>query len=61
MLIFLLLIEMFLFFWSFLQIILSVIFQVSVWLLFNANSSIYQLYQCENKLIFSEMTRSALY
>jgi hypothetical protein len=31
-------------------------------LLFNANSAIFQLYHCENKLIFNEkMMRSALY
>jgi hypothetical protein len=35
---------------------------VSEWLLFNANSAIFQLYHGENKLIFNEMTmRSALY
>ena len=35
---------------------------VSEWLLFNANSSIFQLYHGENKLIFNEMMmRSALY
>jgi hypothetical protein len=35
---------------------------VSEWLLFNANSVIFQLYHGENKLIFNEMTmRSALY
>jgi hypothetical protein len=34
---------------------------VSEWLLFNANSAIFQLYHGENKLIFNEMmTRSAL-
>jgi hypothetical protein len=32
------------------------------WLLFNANSAIFQLYHGENKLIFNEMMmRSALY
>jgi hypothetical protein len=35
---------------------------VSEWLLFNANSAIFQLYHGENKLIFNEMmTESALY
>ena len=35
---------------------------VSEWLLFNANSAIFQLYHGENKLIFNEMMmRSALY
>ena len=35
---------------------------VSEWLLFSANSAIFQLYRGENKLIFNEMTiRSALY
>jgi hypothetical protein len=35
---------------------------VSEWLLFNANSTIFQLYHGEDKLIFNEvMTRSALY
>jgi hypothetical protein len=34
----------------------------SEWLLFNANSAIFQLYHGENKLIFNEMMmRSALY
>jgi hypothetical protein len=34
----------------------------SEWLLFNANSAIFQLYHGENKLIFNEMLmRSALY
>ena len=34
---------------------------VSEWLLFNANSAIFQLYYGENKLIFNEMVeRSAL-
>jgi hypothetical protein len=28
---------------------------VSEWLLFNANSAIFQLYHGENKLIFNEM------
>ena len=35
--------------------------RVSEWLLFNANSAIFQLYHDENKLIFNEMMRSALY
>jgi hypothetical protein len=35
---------------------------VSGWLLFNANSAIFQLYHSENKLIFNEMImKSALY
>jgi hypothetical protein len=35
---------------------------VSDWLLFNANSAIFQLYHGENKLIFNEMLLwSALY
>jgi hypothetical protein len=35
---------------------------VSEWLLFNANSAIFQLYHGENKLIFNEMMiRSALF
>jgi hypothetical protein len=35
---------------------------VNEWLLFNANSAIFQLYHGENKLIFNEMMmRSALY
>jgi hypothetical protein len=35
---------------------------VSEWLLFNANSIIFQLYHSENKLMLNEMmTRSALY
>jgi hypothetical protein len=35
---------------------------VSEWLLFNANSAIFQLYHGENKLIFSEMMmKFALY
>jgi len=35
---------------------------VSEWLLFNANSAIFQLYHGENKLIFNEiMVRSALF
>ena len=34
----------------------------SEWLLFNANSAIFQLYHGENKLIFNAMmTRSTLY
>ena len=40
----------------------EIILLVSEWLLFNANSAIYQLYHGENKLIIDEMmTRSALY
>jgi hypothetical protein len=35
--------------------------KVSEWLLFNANSAILQLSHGENKLIFNEMMRSALY
>ena len=36
--------------------------QVSEWLLFNANSAIFQLYHGKNKLIFNEMMmRFALY
>ena len=31
------------------------------WLLSNANSAIFQLYNGENKIIFNEMMRSALY
>jgi hypothetical protein len=35
---------------------------VSEWLLFNANSTIFQLYHGKNKLIFNEMmTRPALF
>jgi hypothetical protein len=34
---------------------------LSVWLLFNANWAIFQLYFVENKLIFNEMLQSALY
>jgi hypothetical protein len=35
---------------------------LSEWLLFNANSAIFQLYHDENKLIINEMiTRSALF
>ena len=34
---------------------------VSEWLLFSGNSAIFQLYNGENKLIFNEMMRSALY
>ena len=35
---------------------------VSEWLMFNTNSTIFQLYHGENKLIFNEMMiRSALY
>jgi hypothetical protein len=33
----------------------------SEWLLFNANSAIFQLYHGENKVIFNEIMRSALY
>jgi hypothetical protein len=40
------------------QIIVSS--QVSEWLLFNANSAVFQLYHDENKLIFNEMMSSAL-
>ena len=40
----------------------SLILWVSEWLLFNANSAIFQLYHDKNKLIFNEMMmRSALY
>jgi hypothetical protein len=36
--------------------------RVSEWLLFNANSAIFQLYHGENKLIVNEiMVRSALF
>ena len=28
---------------------------VNEWLLFNANSAIFQLYHCENKIIFNEL------
>jgi hypothetical protein len=36
--------------------------EVSEWLLFNANSAIFQLYHGENKLIYNEMmTSSALF
>jgi len=43
--------------------VLEQIKQVSEWLLFNANSAIFQLYHDENKLIFNEMMmmRSTLY
>jgi hypothetical protein len=45
--------------WTFCQrSIISVQFMsewVSEWLLFNANSAIFQLYRGENKLIFNEM------
>jgi hypothetical protein len=34
---------------------------VSEWLLFNANAAIFQPYHGENKFIFDEMMRSALY
>ena len=38
------------------------IWRVSEWLLFNANSAIFQLYHGQNKLISNEMMmRSALY
>jgi hypothetical protein len=46
------------------QLVLQVVFcgKVSEWLLFNANSAIFQLYIGENRLIFNEMmVRSALY
>ena len=33
----------------------------SEWLLFNANSAIFQLYHGEDKLIFNEMMMSTLY
>jgi hypothetical protein len=33
----------------------SLILWVSEWLLFNANSAIFQLYHDKNKLIFNEM------
>ena len=37
-------------------------YMISEWLVFNANSAIYQLYHGENKLIFNEMkVRSTLY
>jgi hypothetical protein len=35
--------------------------KVSEWLLFNANSTIFQLYHGKNKLSFNEMMLSALY
>jgi hypothetical protein len=35
--------------------ILSTVWRVSEWLLFNANSAIFQLYHGENRLIFNEM------
>jgi hypothetical protein len=42
--------------------LLQNIVEVSEWLLFNANSAIFQLYHGENKIIFNEMMmRSALY
>ena len=42
--------------------LLQNIVEVSEWLLFNANSAIFQLYHGENKMIFNEMMmRSALY
>jgi hypothetical protein len=34
---------------------------VSEWLLYKANSAIFQLYHGKNKLIFTEMMMSALY
>jgi hypothetical protein len=34
---------------------------VNEWLLFNANSAIFQLYHGEKKLIFDEMTKIALF
>ena len=38
------------------------VYEVSEWLLFNANSVIYQLYHGRNRLIFKEMMmRSTLY
>ena len=33
---------------------------VSEWLLFNANSAIFQLYHGENKIIFNEMMMNAI-
>ena len=40
----------------------DVVFYYGEWLLFNANSAIFQLYHGENKLTFDEkMMRSALY
>ena len=42
--------------------LLQNIVEVSEWLLFNANSAIFQLYHGENKIIFNEMMMmSALY
>ena len=37
----------------------SVTYLYSEWLLFNANSAIFQLYHGENKLIFNEMMMSS--
>jgi hypothetical protein len=34
---------------------MMIVMWVSEWLLFNANSAIFQLYHTENKLIFNEM------
>jgi hypothetical protein len=34
---------------------------LSEWLLFNANSALFQLYYGENKLIINDMMRSALF
>ena len=42
------------------MLLLNVIwYGVGEWLLFNANSAIYQLYQDDNKLIFNEMMMSS--
>jgi hypothetical protein len=42
--------------------VIIIFFWLSEWLLFNANSTFFQLYHGENKLIFNEMMRrSALY
>ena len=50
--------DLFVFFFFF----FIVLFWVNEWLLFNANSVIFQLYYGENKLIFNEMVmKSALY
>ena len=44
------------------QVLISLVVSgVSEWLLFNANSGIFQLYHDKNKLIFNEMMRSALF
>jgi hypothetical protein len=40
---------------------LSFELKVSDWLLFNANSAIFQLYHGENKLIFNEMMKRSIY